>query len=208
MTSFELGNLILYVNEVYFYSKIEPYLGRLRPTHDWLPKFHVSHLDVSTQQTNEILVFEDLAAEGFLGCRLKSSSLDLEHLSLMLRKLGQFHAYSYKARACDSRNFGQLTSSLKDFFMAVAKELGSRIVLRWKMACEPLREEPKYERFFGDFDRILADFEGHIGKSVKMIEGESLGVLCHCSFTRDNVLFRYVGDRPVDLVFLACKRAS
>lgn len=201
--SFELVSLILYMNEVFFYSKIEPYLGHLRPTHDWLPKFHVSHLEVSTQQTKEILVFEDLAAKGFLGCRLKGCSLDLEHLSLMLRKLGQFHAYSYKARACDSRNFDQLTSSLKNLFSLVAKDLGSRLVQRWKIACEPLREEPKYKRFIQNLDRILGNFEEHIVEAVKVVdEDEPLGVLCHCSFTRENVLFKYAGERPVDLVIL------
>lgn len=202
VNSFPTANLAFHMNEIYFYSKVRPFFEALRQVDELLPKFYISHLDVSNELTNEILVLNDLEPDGFAGCRLKSTFLDYSHLALMMRKLGEFHAYSYKARLSGNEEFLLIMKTFKDLFSIIVKELSSRIEMRWKMACEPLRRDPKYAEPVRHFDRILSNFEEYLNQSLVVSDDEGTSVLCHCSYSKNNVLFRYAGERPANVVIV------
>lgn len=99
-------------NDLFMHTRIVPFFSTLsKLIYDVVPKFH--YMSVSLQNDDEnvaLLLEEDQFRQLIIN---KHQFLDLSHLELLMRKVGKFHAFSYRAKELYPETFRMLAQSLK-----------------------------------------------------------------------------------------------
>lgn len=205
-----VANNMEFVNEIIFYTQLLPFFSSLRDIGHMFPQFFSSHLDVNLNAFDGVIIFENLQATGFTTSERKSF-LDYDHLALMMKKLGEFHAYSYEAKRTDADSFFALSGTFAEphlFSHRYYCEVLSVISLR---GVEPLRDSPQYSSKVAELEKLMKSTNELIKRVVREGEANPLAVLCHGDYLRNNVLFRYEKGKPVDLKMVdlaTCKLTS
>lgn len=201
-TSFTKYLSFQFINEMNFYTKIVPALSTLDESFSSLfPKFYHGEMIFDVREDKSAMILEDLKFRGFKMAE-KKSFLDFDHLMLMMRKLGQFHAFSYKAKTSIPELFYPLVNSIPETNFLVNWELRNRIRFVGQRGVKHMQRDPKYEKYT---QRINTMLEKADDIYVDILTGDKtnpLSVLCHGDYLRNNVLFRYENDMPVDLIII------
>uniref|UniRef100_A0A182T097 CHK domain-containing protein n=1 Tax=Anopheles maculatus TaxID=74869 RepID=A0A182T097_9DIPT len=214
--------LVLFPNEINVYSAVIPgYEQLIRKAganldlHTLCPRIYLAECGVRypsySDQEETFLVMEDVSARGFVpGPRL---NLDKAHLMLMARKVAQFHACSYALR------IGGQSEVLRDL---VKRIIPLNFVQDGKIFFESYDIVFKvvFERLFAYFDEKPELFESDsvrdrvatlrrrygVNPSELMqrcLERDDVySVILHGDYNRNNVLFRYEGDTPHDVMLI------
>ncbi len=193
------GQIFQFANEVYFYTKIRPFFENLHSM-AFLAKFCTCYMEASATDANDMIVFENLASRGFVPSQQKPF-LDYDHLVLMMRNIGRFHAYSYKARHEDSGRFYSLVEHSSNVAVSRAVKLLPTMATRWSQVLQGFRNDPRYVVPAATVDKIMADPSSVI-ECLSGGRNSGTSVLCHCSYSRPNVLFFYHGDKPTHMKIL------
>lgn len=185
--------------EVHFYTRVVPILESLRSIRHLIPRF--LHSKDATKEAGPIaIVFEHLQPHGF---RNPAGYGDYAHLSLMARKLGEFHAYSFAARKLSPGQLERVASLPYDSYVSQTIAQQAQTVRTLSRALEPLEQDPECEDGVPRVRQILANFVDSVTRAFAANGSKADDfVLCHRSYTRFNVLFRYAKGAPVDMVIM------
>lgn len=204
--------LIQFFNEISFYMRALPVLLGVGQVQQLLPKFFDSWIRQSANTSDVVLIFENL---GPLGFRVASnySFLDLQHLSLMLQKLGNFHAFSYRAKkGHQPSKFHSLSKWFYDSQDAIEERFPNFFSMRARRGLQRVRQDSRYAHRLANVERIVASAHQFMHRVNTEERKESMSVLCHGDYLRGNVLFRYdENGQPCDMKMIdlaACRVAS
>lgn len=187
-----------FINEMNFYSKIIPALGTLDASIcSFLPQFMYGEMIYNITGDQTVLIVENLKNTGYQLSE-KKSFLDLDHLTLMVRRLGQFHAYSYQAREKIPNLFYPLANAHLEANFFANLEVHGVMAHTAERGLKSLQNEPAYEAQIKSIRGILQNAENYFVKVIKD-DSKPQAVLCHGDYLRNNVLFRYENDLPVEI---------
>lgn len=198
-----------FTNETFFYTRIVPFFDKLKPIRHLFPKFYTSYVEMNEDDDKSLLVFENLISKGYYPLRRKSF-LDFEYLKLMMRKLGEMHAYSYKAAKVDPDYFLPLAASFQEIHFAHIRKL-KNLLSSSSRGLECLRGDPKYASKLANVEKILKNAEDFISKLFTSEKEKPMSVICHGQYASGNVMFKHENDKPVDMKIIdlaVCKFAS
>ncbi|XP_065224420.1 uncharacterized protein LOC135848447 [Planococcus citri] len=200
-----------YLNEMNFYTKIIPAMNTIDNSFSTLfPKFYHGEMTFAAGKDKSMMILEDLKHSGYKMAP-KKSFLDLDHLMLMMRKLGQFHAFSYKAKRDIPELFHPLVNNIPETNFLANHELRNFLRLVGQRALESLQRDPKYEKYVRKFKALLEKTDEIY---VDVLTGDTknpLSVFCHGDYLRNNIMFKYENNVPVDLKLVdmaTCRYAS
>ncbi|KAG7204686.1 hypothetical protein KM043_005100 [Ampulex compressa] len=171
-------------NEEMFYSKMTLKYGK-----DDIPKCYLSDLG---RYGRPVLVLEDLRARGY--ARL-NEKLGRDHLELCAKVLGRFHGRGLRLRFEEFPVF-------REYYMKFLETSFDDESLK--------RYEPRSTRIFQILNALpdsrLADkAREKLGecplRTARKLASEinDMSTICHGHFSRDNVLFKYENEKPVDV---------
>lgn len=204
-----------FANEINFYSKMIPALSTLDDSFGSLfPKFYHGEMMFNEKQNLSAIIFEDLKYRGYKMAK-KKSYLDYQHLALMMRKLGQFHAYSYKAKNTKSHLFHPLANCFQEtnpYFNGEFSNSNNLMQCLAYRGFELLKQDPKYEKYAFRLKEIIKNADDVYKHALSGDLKNPISVLTHCDYLRNNVMFRYTKDNiPDDMLIIdmaTCRIAS
>lgn len=183
--------------EIHFFTKVSPMLDSFRSIRQLIPLFLHSKEDAG----KVAIVFDHLVSQGFANTN-REWGLDYAHLSLMARKIGEFHAYTFIVKKLAPGQLVEAASLPVDSYASLMTAQQTQTVRTLRRALEPLRQDPEYVNAVPRVEKILANFVGSVTQASSISSSNADFVLCHRSYSQSNVMFRYTGDTPVDLVIM------
>lgn len=201
-------------NEVFIYEQFIPYLKHFIINHhssidctQWTPKIYHSYYGKIPELSDMdecVLAMENLAVDGFKGGpRLR---LDIDHLTLMVKKIAQYHSVQYAMRIENDPKLEAMRQGLT--------------TLRWKIPGDP--KDNVYEIIYGaGFERMFEYLDRHpellntpqMKEEVGILrqryekdpvtflemfreDDKAFSVIQHGDYNRNNVLFQYSAEDP------------
>lgn len=199
--NYEGGTSYSFMNEMFFHSKMVKFWKAVNLPCNLFPKFYNGFLDMNGKEEHALLILENVQTKGYVNAEQKSF-LDFAHLSLMMRKLGEFHALSYKAKKVDLNRFLSLSVAFSPTIASACTELEAVSNKIANRAFDNLRKDPKYSGRLSFISGIMECLTQNLLKHLRNGPSNPISVLCHFSYSRNNVLFRYENGVPVDLKFI------
>ncbi len=186
------------MNESFFYTHVLPFFNSFRKMDSLFPHFYDCTLRFSPVQKEGLMVFENLQASDF---RLseQQSFLDYDHLSLMLRKLGNFHSYSFKAKKENPVRFRTLCDLFVNTYVPLVKKSYHILLPMAENCVRDLRLHPQYSQQLSKVQGLLNLIPDFVKQLLTNDKNDPTSVLCHGYYLSTNVMFRYEGHKPVDL---------
>ncbi|KYQ59526.1 hypothetical protein ALC60_01511 [Trachymyrmex zeteki] len=203
----------MFQREMFFYKEVLPiFKETLKDRGGIIDRFPILY-DVSDESGKEILMLENLAPQGFV--MAKSKILDYPHLSLALRCLGEFHAYSFITRVANPTSFEKLkmeehlfTERLADNNDDNKDEDVSKMLIG--LVFKALANEDKH--YSERYQRFLENMIQNMFNAVDGKAAEPYAVVNHGDSWTNNMLFKYDEENnPCDLRFIdlqICRYAS
>lgn len=192
-----------FFNEMNFYTKIVPVLCTLDKSFVSLfPQFYYGEMVFNIKEDKSLIILEDLKAKGYKMTE-KKSFLDRRHLILMMRKLGQFHAYSYKAKKEIPQLFYPLANNCTETNPLVNMEMCNFLPHLAQRGFKRLVEEnPSYKKYEQEIKSMLHNVDDIFIKSLTGDLENPRSVIIHGDYLRNNVMFLYENDTPKDMIFM------
>lgn len=205
---------VMGANEVAMYNKILPFLDRLGEgtgltISDLHPKCYFAQSNV--EDLLSLTVMGDNRAEGFSLAK-ERAALDKDHVMVVLRSIGRFHAFSYAAKARCRKEFmetlvpllreGMFGSSWNTSWAGSVERSMMRGISRVE---ERLKDEDKdTDRHRRRLERLVR-MRAHAKDPYPAMKAaispqEPAGVLAHGDFCRNNMAFHYGEDGVPDRV--------
>lgn len=153
---------------------------------------------------NECLFFEDLSVRGFTIINRRTEDVTADHVYLVMKTLGKFHAISFALKDQQPEKFNELASMLSEIFVR--------------------REDDHLREFFNKqsefvFKSVSGEEDAELlAKAKKMYERDvidvaadcidlkligSATVITHGDAWQNNIMFRYDnGGKPIEISFL------
>lgn len=198
-----------FTNEIFFYTQILPFFSSFRDISPSFPNFYQSELSINVNKTEVALIFENLQALGYNHANTKLF-LDYDHLALMMKKLGQFHAFSYKAKKTNCLQFYTLASMFRETHFAKDWTIRYLMPAFGLKGLEKFRGDPSYSSKASELEKLVK-IANEFVLNVFNDEQNPVAVLCHGDYLQHNVLFKYDKEYPVDLKIIdlgSCKLSS
>lgn len=196
----ESYNISAFFNEAYFYSKIVPFFQTFGDTTNLFYNYLGSSLNIVAGDEKCAMVAENLQDEGYqhpvVKCRW-----DYPHLAIVMQKLGEFHAFSYKAKVVDSRRFHSLVANLNKSIELTAIMLIEILKRNWRGILENVRKDRQFvENYASSLTRaeyILENMLPLLQKQFTVDRSTAHNlVLCHGDFCNFNFMFQYENEKP------------
>lgn len=194
---------LVFANEMLMYNRIIPFFSRLGNSVDNLfAKYYYGSLSLKDDDEEGSIMLENLNEKGYSLAKFKIF-LDLQHVQLVLKKLGEFHAHSYQAKKLHPEVFFSLMDNLRETHHTCTKETPKGYFSRLnEKFFSILRNDHQYRDKVEIIGQILRYPEEFLQHAFTTRE-EPVAVLCHGDFLRNNLLFRYTSDgNPVDVKFI------
>lgn len=144
-----------------------------------------------SEQFSEAIFLEDLRLRQFEVVDIRHESLSFEHVSLVMKALGKFHAISFALKDQQPDKFSRFTNQIPELFWTFHqteyKDHFRNMFDRLKSCMEEENRSDlsaKFQQFIGR-DRIDRVFEMVAGSSA-----EPYSVICHGDLTTNNSMFR------------------
>ncbi|XKL61539.1 hypothetical protein PGB90_008596 [Kerria lacca] len=198
---FQFFNTASFSNELYFYAKMLPFFKTIEPNINLFSKFYDGGVEMNEKEDDAYLILEDLRVHGFVDGKYGLFQ-DFQHLSLMMRKLGEFHSFSYKARITNSYLFTSLSSCFSPIILTIINDFRPAMETNMKLLLEYLRNDPKYSKKLTVLETFFENPYDAWRESVQTYWKNSTSVISHLNYLARNALFRYVNDVPVDMKIL------
>lgn len=184
-----------YENEIYFYKHLYPSLQVFQKANssatsceDLLPRC----FDVCLDDGMEALVLDNLKSGGFKVFS-KKLPLDADHVELIFKKYGYFHALSFAFKHKKSDKFSKITSPIKgvcgkifdtEFYQVYFTNLFNDINDSWMSAEQD------------DDDIIRKEFQKYLQEPYEIIQeclkcDDKYSVVLHGDCWSNNMLFKY-----------------
>lgn len=192
---------IQFYNEDLVYKDILIFVNKNSIVENVFPKVFYSHSTLGKAFEEDVLVIEDLQP---LGYKLSNEKifLDFEHVSLVLEKLGKFHALSYASKKEKPAEFSKLAKQLKEpTWLEHAKDDFYRMTtLAMERGILHLLESGEH---VSALNKLKEKAQNPYELGLDLIRPEEpLAVICHGDFNRNNMLFKYDdAGKPVDVKF-------
>lgn len=199
-----------YEREVYIYKNILEYFDQFQEEKKVAKPFkaYAKFLTSSLVEPYECLIMEDMK---HLGYKLQDrmEPLDYNHVLLVMREYGRFHALSFALRDQKPDLFKIISENTKEFFfsddafinedMLNAMSTQSKRVLD---ALDPVIHKTAYEKFESFQKRMVPEARN----AVQSKRSGKYSVVCHGDCWINNFLFRYSDQNnpnyPTDLCIL------
>ncbi|XP_065222441.1 uncharacterized protein LOC135846991 [Planococcus citri] len=194
----------LFINEINFYTKVIPTFSTLNESFPSLfPQFHYGETIFNPSGDQSVIILEDLKSRGYRMAP-KRSFLDSHHLILMMRKLGEFHAYSYKAKNDIPNLFYPLANHCLETNTYVNHEHSDLLPSIDHLGFDCLlKKHPQYEQYSPIIEKMLRNATDIY---IQALSNDNLknptSVICHSDFLRNNVMFKYENHVPKDMVLI------
>ncbi|XP_055639369.1 uncharacterized protein LOC129777235 [Toxorhynchites rutilus septentrionalis] len=212
--------LILFPNEINVYRNILPAFKQLITDSKssieagtWCPRIYYSEqgsFPGYSDQFETILAMQNVQCLGFVsGPRL---DLDEDHLTLMTRKIAQFHACSYALRILNNQKLNQLVEAIIPLnFIQDGKIFFESCDLVFRYTQE------RMYKYFDANTELVADT--NVRADIEMLrkiygsepsrlmqrcleQDDVYSVILHGDYNRNNVLFKYQNETPVDMIMI------
>ncbi|XP_055539206.1 uncharacterized protein LOC129726478 isoform X2 [Wyeomyia smithii] len=205
---------VQFSNEIFIYTEVLPQFTQLLLSSgspirgdSWCPRVlygAAGKFPDYSDQFETMLVMENMTLDGFkAGPR---QDLDEDHLMLMARKIAQFHACTYAMKINKDKNLDRLIEGIIPLnFLEEGKVFHSYAVLirlGLERILEYIEKNPK-ELDTESFKKDMVKLRDKYGKAPvnlmqKFLKRDDYSVILHGDYNRNNVLFKYENDRPVD----------
>jgi hypothetical protein len=155
-------------------------------------------------------MLEYLTPQGFV--MAKSKILDYPHISLALRCLGEFHAYSFITRAANPTSFEKLRRMEEPLFIReeTTEENLSYLKTLTDIVLKALENEDKH--YSERYQRFADNIQQNVTDATDGTAAEPYAVANHGDYWTNNMLFKYDKNKyPCDMRFLdlqVCRYAS
>ncbi|ETN63131.1 Juvenile hormone-inducible protein [Anopheles darlingi] len=211
---------VLFPNEINIYANVLPAFDRfleqsgsaLRPS-EWCPRTYLSaqgHFPGYSSTFETFLVMENVTPRGFrTGPRL---DLDEAHLTLMAEVIAKYHACSYAMRIREPHTLERLVEKIIPLnFLQDGKVFFESYNVVFRLAAERLfayvdanPDELDSDRFRSCVDILRTKYGPNQSLLMQQfLERDPIySVILHGDYNRNNVLFRYVDDRPVEVLMI------
>lgn len=144
-----------------------------------------------SEEKSESLFLEDLTSRNFEVHDIRAQPLTFEHVSLLMKALGKFHAMSFALKDQQPDKFNQLKVQFNEKFWIMHevdfKDHYHHMVDRFRTLCENEKRfdlSEKLKQVIGD------DPNRRVFELVSGALGEPYSVLCHGDLTTYNSMFR------------------
>lgn len=204
-----------FTNEIYIYTKVVPAFIDLLATkqcsirgENWCPKIVYGtsgQIPGFSDIYETILVMENMTLDGFqAGPR---NDLDEHHLALMAKRIAQFHACTYAMKILDKERLETLVDGIIPLNFAKDGQTFNSYAVLFKLGLDRVFEyidnhsaELDDKNFRTDMTKLRRKYgEKPIHLMQKFLERTEFSVILHGDYNRNNVLFKYEDDKPIDL---------
>lgn len=176
--------------EMSFFKKVLPAFNSLRSAKHLVPKLCAASAATIGSSELVAVVFEHMDGFAEFGCH---SFLDYPHLSLMARRIGEFHAYSMAARKANPHYLAQVNYSLTTF------EQYHQVLPLLDRCLQSLQLDSRYQcpmdaGYVDGIRRlklIIDQFPQWLHEPLTASGRLDCWVLCHQNYSQANVLYRY-----------------
>uniref|UniRef100_A0A0A9X5E3 Protein STE5 n=3 Tax=Lygus hesperus TaxID=30085 RepID=A0A0A9X5E3_LYGHE len=183
--------------ELTMYREVLPFLGALEM--DVFPEFIYGEASRGADPDNDIVIMADLSGQGYIIS--PDIYLDADTFKLTLRRLGEFHGYSYRAkrsRPSETQTLGQKLPH-KRFQMDDSEDMSRPIWDRgFNAAKKQCDSSQLLDKVRAKMDTYRTDELWGVFRKPK----EPFAAFIHGDFNRNNLLFKYVDDKAVNVKFL------
>ncbi|XP_035894959.1 uncharacterized protein LOC118504524 [Anopheles stephensi] len=211
---------VLFPNEINIYANVLPYFDSLLAASgsplkatDWCPRAYLSSMGQFPEYSDifeTFLVMENVAPKGFRnGPRL---DLDETHLTLMAEIIARYHACSYALRIQNPDKLDALVQKIIPLnFLQDGKIFFESYDMIFRLAAERLFlyvDEFPAELDSERFKQHVAILRTKYGPNQSLLMQQMLerdpiySVILHGDYNRNNVLFRYSDDVPVEILMI------
>ncbi|XP_031627429.1 uncharacterized protein LOC116343490 isoform X2 [Contarinia nasturtii] len=107
-----------FVREIYMYDKVLPFFRQFERSKNVniFSEYPMCYQTIDVE-LNEGLVFEDLSVNGFTTVDRHKEDMTAEHVNLVMKTLGKFHAISFALKDQQPNKFNELASNLSEVFV-------------------------------------------------------------------------------------------
>ncbi|KAJ3638559.1 hypothetical protein MTP99_001912 [Tenebrio molitor] len=191
-------------NEIYFYSTVHPALKKFEKERgvSSTVKFVPKCLKVSLQEQEEMLALENLRVSGF-EIFDKTKILDEDHVELIFKTYGHFHAYSFALRDQEPEEYEKLANGCYNLYAEFMKK---SFFADHLVAINKLVESSFIP---GEDDEVMKKYEKYRGRNIANIfqdvatENPKHSAILHGDCWSNNMMFKYEinheGKRPIDM---------
>ncbi|XP_065222470.1 uncharacterized protein LOC135847020 [Planococcus citri] len=192
-----------FINEMNFYTKVAPALSTLDVAFSSLvPKFYHGEVIFNAECDQSTIILENLKSRGYTMAE-KKSFLSHQHLKLMMRKLGQFHAYSYKAKKSIPNLFYPLANNSLDSNRELNKESFGILAIVAQRGLECLQQDATYMKYIPRLREILDNSHDVFVRILTGDRSNPISTIVHGDYLRNNVMFKYDENGiPNDLIMV------
>lgn len=191
-----------FYNEVIMYKEILPYVNTSNDR--FYPKMYYGEASLGDHPETDLVIMENMNSSGYVIAKNKLF-LDFEHIAIAMRRLGEFHSWSYNCKSKNSKMFFEHVNKLKipDGKSAPNFDPLKLPIIGFKRGIKPLLEK---NIEVDALQRLIMAFQDKesVNRSLTLLqkEEEPFGVLTHGDFCKNNVLFRYnESNEPIDCAF-------
>lgn len=186
---------IQFFNEVLVYQEIVPLFAESAKKE--LPRFFFGAATLNKSPKDDVIIVENLLPEGYRHTE-KRLFLDFEHCCLVFKSLGAFHGASLQLKTKNQLKFANAVAKLKEtrWLKKLEKDQNYFFGENAKRGVIPLIKN-------GESVEVLNKFLDKLNNVHELMEDilstNDSGLLCHGDFCRNNMVFKYDEDRPVDV---------
>ncbi|XKL66099.1 hypothetical protein PGB90_009519 [Kerria lacca] len=191
---------VIFLNELFFYTSMKPFFDSFRKMDDLLVPFNYTSIEGTFESNFGILIFDDMKTKEFVSWT--KQYLDYDHLALLLRKIGQFHAYSFQAKKKNPATFFRFGEFFIDSMGAGVSFSKTWMQNHLKTTIKYLYNDSRYDLPLKTLDEILENLPNFYRNITNLDNDNEMVVLAHQACKSENILFRYENDKLTDLKIL------
>lgn len=181
----------VYATEINFYTKLYPALREFQAEHGGgKPFIKLAKCYATCKKTSrEGLVLQNLKADGYkIWPRQKHLSVD--HVKIVLREYGKFHAMSYALKLKADEKYRELTCEMKDCFYEFVKDPGFNDL--YTSLFDDIKNIPEIKENYNMYNTLEKCCNGNLDFFKKLAtERDQYTVITHGDGWTNNMLFKY-----------------
>lgn len=162
---------------------------------------YINCYTTTNEEMSESLILEDLKQRHFEMIDIQQEPLTFNHISLLMKTIGKFHALSFALRDQQSNKFQALIGQLDEIFWGnVAPRFDLMCKTSQKEFYSVLEEENRFDLLQKMNELIGNDFRSTVNRFTSGLRAEPYSVICHGDLTTYNIMFRKNEQgKPIDI---------